>query len=213
MKIGGNDLLTQIENEHPKLGIFLRSYIMPAIQSRGLAGHILATPTDVPGDVQLQPISNLLANANPKGASYVGTTSGGVLVPAATPSSGITELTGDVTAGPGSGSQAATVVGVNGAAVPVSEGYVGTNSSGQLIAATAPGTVPNFADNEVPSGTWPNLTLAHSPSPSSSLQLFSWITGFGAVLLIQGVDYTLSGAAITGTASYTIGTLYAFYRF
>ena len=213
MKIGGNDLLVQIENESPKLGSFLRRYIMPAIQSRGLAGHILATPTDAPGDVQLQPISSLLANSNPKGASYLGTTPGGVLVPAATPASGITQLSGDVLAGPGSGSQAATVVGVNGAAVPPSEGIFGTNASGQIIAAAAPGTVPNFADNESPTGGPTVWNLAHTPNPAASLQLFSWLSGFGAVLLIQGVDYTLAGAVITITASYTIGDLYAFYRF
>lgn len=31
--IGGKDLLEQIEEENPKLGIFLRSYVIPAIQT------------------------------------------------------------------------------------------------------------------------------------------------------------------------------------
>jgi hypothetical protein len=31
--IPGNDLLAQIENEHPKLGAYLRNYILPAIQT------------------------------------------------------------------------------------------------------------------------------------------------------------------------------------
>jgi len=45
-----------------------------------------------------------------------------------------TELSGDVTT---SGSNAATVVQVNGAAVPTSKSVLGSNSSGQLIDATA----------------------------------------------------------------------------
>jgi len=82
MKIGGKDLLVQIENQQPKLGSFLRRYVLPAIQSRGLPGHILATPLDAPGDVQLQPISSLLASSNPKSAPYVGTSPGGSIVAA-----------------------------------------------------------------------------------------------------------------------------------
>lgn len=88
---------------------------------------------------------------------------------------------------------------------------LGVNSSGVLSYIGPP--IPNFASNEVPGGAWPNLTLVHAPDPPESLQLFSWISGFGAVLLIQGVDYTLSGTAITGTATYTIGDLYAFYHY
>jgi hypothetical protein len=33
MSIAGNDLLSQVENEWPKLGQYLRSYILPAIQT------------------------------------------------------------------------------------------------------------------------------------------------------------------------------------
>jgi len=51
--------------------------------------------------------------------------------------SGIDQLTGDVTAGPGSGSQAASVVKVNGAAVPASAKVVGTNSSNQIVSASS----------------------------------------------------------------------------
>lgn len=47
--------------------------------------------------------------------------------------SGINQLTQDVTAGPGSGSVAATVVGVNAALVPKSAPSICTNSSGQII--------------------------------------------------------------------------------
>ena len=33
MSLAGNDLLSQIENEHPKLGQYLRRYVAPAIQT------------------------------------------------------------------------------------------------------------------------------------------------------------------------------------
>lgn len=33
MAISGNDLLSQIENENPKLGQYLRNYVLPAIQT------------------------------------------------------------------------------------------------------------------------------------------------------------------------------------
>ena len=68
----------------------------------------------------------------------------------------------------------------------------------------------NFADNETVAGAGTAWTLAHSPSPAASLQLYSYVAGFGAVLLIQGADYTLAGNAITTGAAYA--ALYAFYR-
>jgi hypothetical protein len=45
----------------------------------------------------------------PTSQAYVGTNAGGQIVPASAPTGGISQLTGDVTAGPGSGSQAATL--------------------------------------------------------------------------------------------------------
>ena len=53
---------------------------------------------------------------------------------------GITQLTGDVTAGPGTGSVGASVVKVNGAAVPASAKALGSNSSSQLTAVTVAGS-------------------------------------------------------------------------
>jgi hypothetical protein len=65
-------------------------------------------------------VTGLLAVANiaPGANTQVLTTTGGVTVWAAPAGGGITQLTGDVTAGPGAGSQTATVVRVNGATVP-----------------------------------------------------------------------------------------------
>ena len=53
---------------------------------------------------------------------------------------GITQLTGDVLAGPGSGSLVATVVRINGAAIPASATVLGSNSSSQLVVASTTGS-------------------------------------------------------------------------
>ena len=71
---------------------------------------------------------------NCDGTSVSCTLSGGVVTLAAiSGGAGINQLTGDVTAGPGSGSVAATVVGINGAAVPASAKSICTNSGSQII--------------------------------------------------------------------------------
>lgn len=95
MSVPGSDLLSEIENDNPKLGILLRRYVWPAIQSRGRAGHVLATPPDAVGDVQLTPLDSLAAANNPKSAAYVGTNAAGGLVVAPTPGAGtVTAVTG-----------------------------------------------------------------------------------------------------------------------
>lgn len=80
--------------------------------------------------------------------------------------------------------------------------------------ALTPGTVPSFADNETPSGTINGsnavFTLAHTPSPTASLQLFL----NGAFQTAAGTDYTLATATITfGSAPLTGSILRAFYRY
>lgn len=67
-------------------------------------------------------------------------------------SSGITQLTGDVTAGPGNGSQAATVVATHlSAPLPVAQGGTGTTTPSLVAGA-----------NVTITGTWPNQTVAAS---------------------------------------------------
>lgn len=71
----------------------------------------------------------------------------------------------------------------------------------------------SFADNETPSGTVNGsnvtFTLAHTPSPAGSLQLY-----VNGVLQIAGTDYTLATATITfGSAPSTGALLTAFYRY
>ena len=95
-----------------------------------------------------------------------------------TPTSGITQLTGDVTAGPGSGSQAATVAKINGGSVPASASVIGTNSSGQPVSAATTG-----------SG---NVVLAASPTLTGTL---------------AGAAETLSGTLnVAGTQTLTGAT-------
>lgn len=147
-------------------------------------------------------------------------------------STGITQLTGDVAAGPGSGSQVATIQpavvtlakianavanskllgsGASGAGSSYVELTLGTNLSITGTTLNAAGSSLNFADGEVPSGSGTAFTLAHSPSPALSLQLF-----VAGIIMKQGVgnDYTLSGNAITMATSVPGGaSIQAWYRY
>jgi len=92
---------------------------------------------------------------------------------------------------------------------------LGTSSSCQFSNSGVVGG-GSFADNETPSGTIDGVnatfTLAHSPSPTSSLQL-----QLGGIFLTQGIDYTLSGSTITflaaPDASLSGQPFKAFYRY
>jgi len=77
------------------------------------------------------------------------------------------------------------------------------------------GSIPNFADAEVPSGTVNGInntfTLAHTPNPSLSLELY-----VNGLLQQQTGDYTLASNTITfaaGSIPHTGAILEAFYRF
>lgn len=74
--------------------------------------------------------------------------------------------------------------------------------------------VPNFADGEIPggavNGSNVTFTLAHTPSPALSLELFV----NGQLLSPVGVDYTLVTATITlNTAPPTNSVIICWYRF
>jgi len=87
------------------------------------------------------------------------------------PTGGITQLTGDVNAGPGSGSQAASVVKVNGQLIPLLKTVVGTDSAGHIIDADS-ATLSNNTNGTAAglSGTpaLPNGTTATTQSVSDN---------------------------------------------
>lgn len=122
-----------------------------------------AVDTDIPFDAALNQskidlltaiVGNVFGELYPTGldeADYSGTATEVValyneavllLAPVAPPSGGITQLTGDVAAGPGVGSQVATVEGLRGIALPAPSGAntVPTYNAGALTWATAGGS-------------------------------------------------------------------------
>ena len=146
------------------------------------------------------------------------------------------ELSSDATT---SGSNAVTVVKINGTSVPTNStadqvlitttsatgGWVSVTNcpSGalQYTAAThtfACGSIltGTFVDNETPTGTIngtnDTFTLASSPSPTASLQLFK----NGQLMISGGADYTLTGNSIvyvTGAIPITGDVHRASYRY
>src|ERR1700690_2210646 len=79
----------------------------------------------------------------------------------------------------------------------------GMNSNIDIIDANLGGAgSPNFADAEVVEGGATGWTLAYLPNPVKSLQLFVEVPSFGAVLLMNGPDYTIEGIRITTTRPY-----------
>lgn len=137
--------------------------------------------------------------------------------------SGLNQLTGDVTAGPGTGSQAATVKGLNG--VPLCTGFTPTN--GQLIEYTTGGS-PNPCYTAASTGSG-NVQFQSSGSnvgaaaatfnvaPGAGI-LTPMSQGGGVVLLTPAVDTSViqskateqAGTTLTLTETSTSGTAYTF---
>ena len=80
------------------------------------------------------------------------------------------------------------------------------------------GSSPNFADDEIVSGSGTSWTLAHTPT-TGSLILQQYLAGFGPINLWKSEgsplvgDYSISGANITTVNSISAGKLRAWYRY
>lgn len=105
------------------------------------------------------------------------------------------------------------------ASMPVAQGYTavvaydGTNFWAELI--EIPAAAASFADDETVSGSGTAWTLAHTPAAASVPILVVQLPSFGGVTLLLGLTpgFTISGAAITTTTSYSAGALRAWYRY
>lgn len=85
------------------------------------------------------------------------------------------------------------------------------------IVANTPDSIIGYADDETPAGIQNSsnrvFTLANSPDPVASLQLFD-DTGAGLILLNQNTDYIIAANQITmGAAPAAADKLRAFYRY
>jgi hypothetical protein len=137
----------------------------------------------------------------------------------APPSGGFSQLTGDVTAGPGSGSQAATVVAVNGATVPAAAGSltVGTVLRVTGVSALGYGAVDLSNVNAVVNNL-PITNIAPGSNSqvliTSSVGVMQWRTMAGDVTgnigttvvgQIHGASVPASGALTTGNVLQVTG--------
>lgn len=105
-------------------------------------------------------------------------------------SGGITQLTGDATAGPGSGSQAVIVVKVNGASVPVS----GALNTGNVLQVTGGASLGYAAVNLAGGGTFVTGVLPTGNQASQSMSGdVNGTTGSSTVVAIQGNAFTAGG--------------------
>jgi hypothetical protein len=173
------------------------------------------------------PVANVAPGAN----GQVLTTTGGVSTWAAAPTTGITQLTGDVTAGPGTGSQAATVQAVHGATVPAAGAltpgnvlqvsgasaltYAAVNLAGgaNFVTGNLPITniAPSATNGQVLTTVGGTTTWA-TPASTGITQLTGDVNagpGTGSVastvLAIHGATVPVAGALTTGNVLQVTG--------
>lgn len=165
----------------------------------------------------------VIASLPPGSNGQVLTTTGGVTGWAALPSSGITALTGDVTAS-GSGSVAATVVKINGATVPAA----GSLTTGNVLQVTGSSALSyaainlaggaNFVTGTLPAGNQAAQTMGGDVTGTTAAAVVAKVNGStvpaggslttGNVLQVTGAG-ALSYAAINlaGGANFVSGVL------
>lgn len=113
---------------------------------------------------------------------------------------GITQLTGDITAGPGSGSQAATLATVN-----ANIGSFGSSTAIPSLTVNGKGQVTAASTNAViaPAGTLTGATLAAGVT-ASSLTSVGTLTNLTVTNPISG---SITGNAATSTVASTVSTV------
>ena len=135
--------------------------------------------------------------------------------PAALPGGGITQLTGDVTAGPGSGSQAATVVKVNGATVTAA----GSLTTGNVLQVSGASALTYAAVNlaggsNYVTGALPITNLAHGTADqlidtNHAGTAAEWFTPGGDVSFVSH-NFTvakINGSSVPAGGSLTTGNV------
>ena len=167
-------------------------------------GNVSNVPTDVAlsGDATLANTGAMtLATVNSNVGSFttasITVDAKGRITAASSGTSAITQLTGDVTAGPGGGSQAATLATVNGNVGSFTYSSITVNAKGLITAAsngTAPVTSVSGTTNQITStgGTTPVLAIANP------------VTFPGA--MTAGGALAMSANKITGMANGTAST-------
>ena len=89
------------------------------------------------------------------------------------------------------------------------------SGTGKVTITATGGAAPNFVDDETVSGSGTSWTLAHAPAAGCVPILVVQVPLFGGVVLLKGQTpgFTISGANITTTSSYSAGALAAWYRY
>lgn len=153
-------------------------------------------------------VSNLSSNVSGVTSTVNGLTStvNGLSTTVASNNASITSLNGSLA------NVNTTVAGISTSLVNLTNTVNGLVSTVSKLSNV--GTTTNFVDAEVPAGTMDgtntSFTLANTPAPVSSFVLYR-----NGLAQAPGVDYTLSGAAITffaGSTPQSSDILQAFYR-